>query len=114
VEGCTVNTKYGPIKTDYILFIGAGAFHTSKVSDLIPELQGRFPINVKLDSLSETDFLDILTQPQNAIIKQYRELIATEKVELRFEQDALEFLAKMAFLENETRENIEPKVVHRN
>jgi ATP-dependent HslUV protease ATP-binding subunit HslU len=106
VEGCTVNTKYGPIKTDYILFIGAGAFHTSKVSDLIPELQGRFPINVKLDSLSETDFLDILTQPQNAIIKQYRELIATEKVELRFEQDALEFLAKMAFLENETRENI--------
>ncbi|MFA0816341.1 MAG: ATP-dependent protease ATPase subunit HslU [Anaerofustis sp.] len=106
VEGCTVNTKYGPIKTDYILFIGAGAFHMSKVSDLIPELQGRFPIKVKLDSLTEADFLNILTQPQNAIIKQYHELIKTEEVELKFETDALEFLAKMAYLENETSENI--------
>ena len=106
VEGCTVNTKYGPIKTDYILFIGAGAFHMSKVSDLIPELQGRFPIKVKLNSLTEADFLNILTQPQNAIIKQYHELIKTENVELIFEDDALEALAKMAFLENETSENI--------
>lgn len=106
VEGCTVNTKYGPIKTDYILFIGAGAFHMSKVSDLIPELQGRFPIKVKLHSLSEADFLKILTQPQNAIIKQYKELIKTEKIDLKFDDDALDFLAKMAFLENETSENI--------
>ncbi len=106
VEGCTVNTKYGPIKTDYILFIGAGAFHMSKVSDLIPELQGRFPIKVKLHSLSEADFLKILTQPQNAIIKQYKELIKTENIDLKFDDDALDFLAKMAFLENETSENI--------
>ncbi len=106
VEGCTVNTKYGAIKTDYILFIGAGAFHMSKVSDLIPELQGRFPIKVKLSSLTEADFLKILTQPQNAIIKQYKELIKTEKIDLIFEDDALDFLAKMAFLENETSENI--------
>ena len=106
VEGCTVNTKYGPIKTDYILFIGAGAFHMSKVSDLIPELQGRFPIKVKLDSLTEEDFLRILTQPQNAIIKQYQELLKTENVKLEFEEEALSVLAKMAFLENETSENI--------
>lgn len=106
VEGCTVNTKYGPVKTDYILFIGAGAFHTSKVSDLIPELQGRFPIKVKLNSLTEDDFRSILTQPQNAIIKQYTELIKTENVELEFEDEALEVIAKMAFLENETSENI--------
>ncbi len=106
VEGCTVNTKYGPIKTDYMLFIGAGAFHTSKVSDLIPELQGRFPIKVKLESLTEEDFLNILTQPQNAIIKQYTELLKTENLDLEFEQEALEVLAKMAYLENETSENI--------
>ncbi len=106
VEGCTVNTKYGPVKTDYILFIGAGAFHMSKVSDLIPELQGRFPIKVKLNSLTEEDFRNILTQPQNAIIKQYKELIKTENVDLIFEDEALEVIAKMAFLENETSENI--------
>ncbi|MCR4894892.1 MAG: ATP-dependent protease ATPase subunit HslU [Eubacteriales bacterium] len=106
VEGCTVTTKYGPVKTDYMLFIGAGAFHMSKVSDLIPELQGRFPIKVKLDSLTEEDFLKILTQPQNALIKQYTELLATEDLELKFEPDALEYLAKMAFMENETSENI--------
>ena len=106
VEGCTVTTKYGPVKTDYMLFIGAGAFHMSKVSDLIPELQGRFPIKVKLDSLTEEDFLKILTQPQNALIKQYTELLRTEGLELVFEPDALEYLAKMAFMENETSENI--------
>lgn len=106
VEGCTVNTKYGPVKTDYMLFIGAGAFHMSKVSDLIPELQGRFPIKVKLESLTEDDFLNILTQPQNAIIKQYKELLKTEDLELKFEDEALEYLAKMAYLENETNENI--------
>ena len=106
VEGCTVNTKYGPVKTDYMLFIGAGAFHTSKVSDLIPELQGRFPIKVKLQSLTEEDFLNILTQPQNAIIKQYKELLKTEDLELKFEDEALEYLAKIAYLENETNENI--------
>ena len=106
VEGCTVNTKYGPIKTDFILFIGAGAFHTAKVSDLIPELQGRFPIKVNLDSLTEEDFKSILTQPQNAIIKQYTELLKTENVELTFEEEALEALAKIAFIENETSENI--------
>ena len=106
VEGCTVNTKYGPVKTDYMLFIGAGAFHMSKVSDLIPELQGRFPIKVKLESLTEEDFLNILTQPQNAIIKQYTELLKTEDLDLEFEQEALEVLAKMAYLENETSENI--------
>ena len=106
VEGCTVNTKYGPIKTDFVLFIGAGAFHTAKVSDLIPELQGRFPIKVNLDSLTEEDFKNILTQPQNAIIKQYSELLSTEDVVLVFEDEALEALAKIAFIENETSENI--------
>ena len=106
VEGCTVNTKYGSVKTDYMLFIGAGAFHMSKVSDLIPELQGRFPIKVKLESLSEQDFLNILTQPENAIIKQYQELIKTENINLVFEEDALASLAKIAYFENETSENI--------
>jgi ATP-dependent HslUV protease ATP-binding subunit HslU len=106
VEGCTVTTKYGPVKTDYILFIGAGAFHMSKVSDLIPELQGRFPIKVKLQALSEEDFLKILTQPENAIIKQYKELLKTEGVDLVFENEALKSLAKIAFMENETSENI--------
>ncbi len=106
VEGCTINTKYGQIKTDYILFIGAGAFHTSKVSDLIPELQGRFPIKVKLNNLTEDDFLKIITQPENALIKQYHELIKTEDVDLSFDADALALLAKLAFMENETSENI--------
>lgn len=106
VEGCTVTTKYGPVKTDYMLFIGAGAFHVSKVSDLIPELQGRFPIKVKLNSLTEEDFLKILTQPQNALIKQYTEMLRTEDLELRFEEDALEYMARIAFMENETSENI--------
>ena len=106
VEGCTVNTKYGSVKTDYILFIGAGAFHTAKVSDLIPELQGRFPIKVQLNNLTEDDFRNILTQPQNAIIKQYKALIATEGLELEFEEEALNYLARIAYLENETNENI--------
>ncbi len=106
VEGSTITTKYGAVKTDYMLFIGAGAFHTNKVSDLIPELQGRFPIRVKLNSLTEDDFRRILTQPQNAIIKQYIELLRTEGVELKFDEEALELLAKMAYLENETGENI--------
>ncbi|MCL1914216.1 MAG: ATP-dependent protease ATPase subunit HslU [Eubacteriaceae bacterium] len=112
VEGCTVNTKYGPIKTDYILFIGAGAFHSSKVTDLIPELQGRFPIKVKLDNLTEEDFKNILTQPQNAIIKQYKELLRVEGVDLSFSDDSLEYIAKIAFMENETSENIGARRLH--
>ena len=106
VEGCTVNTKYGSVKTDHILFIGAGAFHMAKVSDLIPELQGRFPIKVQLKNLTEEDFRKILTQPQNAIIKQYKALLQTEGLELEFEEEALNYLAKIAYLENETNENI--------
>ncbi|MCL1802322.1 MAG: ATP-dependent protease ATPase subunit HslU [Eubacteriaceae bacterium] len=106
VEGCTVNTKYGQVKTDYMLFIGAGAFHSTKPSDLIPELQGRFPIRVKLDSLTQDDFKKILTQPQNAIIKQYTQLLATEGIELSIDSGAIDQIAKIAFIENETSENI--------
>jgi ATP-dependent HslUV protease ATP-binding subunit HslU len=106
VEGSTVPTKYGPIKTDHILFIAAGAFHVSKPSDLIPELQGRFPIRVELTSLTEKDFVRILTEPQNALIVQYQTLLATEKVKLEFTDDAVEELASMACMVNEKQENI--------
>ena len=106
VEGSTVLTKYGPVKTDHILFIAAGAFHMSKPSDLIPELQGRFPIRVELESLSAEDFQKILTIPENALTKQYVELLATEGVKLKFTEDSLEEIAKMAYTVNERNENI--------
>ncbi len=106
VEGCTVSTKYGTIRTDYILFIAAGAFHISKVEDLIPELQGRFPIRVELKNLTKDDFLKILTQPKNAITKQHIELLKVDNINLTFEKPALEEIARIAELENESKENI--------
>ncbi len=112
VEGCTVQTKYGMIKTDYILFIAAGAFHVSKIDDLIPELQGRFPIRVELDSLHKDDFYKILTQPDNAITKQYQELLAVDNVELKFEKDALMLVAELAENENDTNENLGARRLH--
>ena len=112
VEGCTVNTKYGPVKTDFILFIAAGAFHVSKVSDLIPELQGRFPILVKLNALTVDDYKKILTQPEHAITKQYAALLKTDDVCLSFTEDAVEALAQYAYNANETNENIGARRLH--
>ena len=112
VEGSHVNTKYGMIKTDHILFIAAGAFHVSKPSDLIPEMQGRFPIRVELDSLSKDDFIKILKEPENALVKQYRELLKTESVELEFTDDAIEMVAQMAYDVNEKTENIGARRLH--
>lgn len=112
VEGSTVNTKYGPIKTDFILFIGAGAFHVSKIADMIPELQGRFPISVQLDSLTEEDFIQILTHTENSVIKQYQELIRTEDVNLIFADEAVKHIAKIAYLQNEEDENIGARRLH--
>ena len=112
VEGSTVSTKYGPIKTDYILFIAAGAFHTAKVTDLIPELQGRFPIRVKLDDLSQADFKAILTQPENAVTKQYAALLSAYNVHLSFTDEALDEIAKYAYLANENQENIGARRLH--
>ena len=112
VEGSTVVTKYGPVKTDFILFIAAGAFHVSKVSDLIPELQGRFPIKVKLDNLSQEDFQNILTQPENAVTKQYAALLSTDNVNLTFTDDALAEIAHYAFIVNENQENIGARRLH--
>ncbi|NLI55209.1 MAG: ATP-dependent protease ATPase subunit HslU [Clostridiales bacterium] len=112
VEGSVVSTKYGPVKTDYMLFIAAGAFHTAKVSDLIPELQGRFPIRVKLDDLTQEDFEKILTQPENAVTKQYTALLSADKVKLSFTSDALKEIAKFAFLANENTENIGARRLH--
>jgi ATP-dependent HslUV protease ATP-binding subunit HslU len=112
VEGSTVMTKYGPVSTDYMLFIAAGAFHISKVSDLIPELQGRFPIRVELDSLSKDDFKNILTQPQNAIIKQYTALLETEGINIVFTEDAIDEIAEIAYLINSTSENIGARRLH--
>ena len=106
VEGTTVNTRYGMVRTDYILFIGSGAFHMSKPSDLIPELQGRFPIRVELDPLTKDDFVRILTEPENAIIKQYQALLETEGVELEFTKEAIEEMARIAYEINEKMENI--------
>ncbi len=106
VEGCNVTTKYGTIRTDYILFIAAGAFHIAKVEDLIPELQGRFPIRVDLESLTQKDFLKILTQPKNAITKQHIELLKVDNINLSFDEEALGEIAKIAELENNTKENI--------
>ncbi len=106
VEGTTVTTKYGMVKTDHILFIAAGAFHVSKPSDLIPELQGRFPIRVELDSLNKEDLIRILTEPENALIKQYTALLETESVKLEYKEDAIAEIAEMATLINERTENI--------
>ena len=112
VEGSVVNTKYGPVKTDFMLFIAAGAFHTAKVTDLIPELQGRFPIRVRLDELSEADFERILTQPENAVTKQYTALLSADKVKLSFTDDALKEIAHYAYLANESTENIGARRLH--
>ncbi|HHX48898.1 MAG TPA: ATP-dependent protease ATPase subunit HslU [Clostridiales bacterium] len=112
VEGSTVSTKYGNVRTDYMLFIAAGAFHVSKISDLIPELQGRFPIHVELDSLSEDDFFKILKEPDNAITLQYKHLLKVDKVNLTFTDDALREIAKLAYWENINRENIGARRLH--
>lgn len=112
VEGCTVMTKYGPIKTDYILFIAAGAFHVSKVEDLIPELQGRFPIQVELNSLTKEDFVNILTQPQNAITTQYSALLAVDNIDLHFYKDAIEKIAEVSADINATSEDIGARRLH--
>ena len=112
VEGSVVNTKYGPVKTDHMLFIGAGAFHVSKPSDLIPELQGRFPINVELKNLDKEDFKKILTVPQNAVIKQQKALLETEGVSIDFTEDAIDEIASLAYLMNEQTENIGARRLH--
>jgi ATP-dependent HslUV protease ATP-binding subunit HslU len=112
VEGSTVSTKYGPLKTDHVLFIAAGAFHVSKPKDLIPELQGRFPIRVELESLSDQDFVRILTEPENALTKQYTALLATEKVTLEIHADAVAEIARIATSVNARMENIGARRLH--
>ena len=112
VEGSSVSTKYGVIQTDHILFVAAGAFNVSKPSDLIPELQGRFPIRVELQSLTQEDFRRILTEPQNSLTRQYAELMKPEGVEVEFAEDAIDTLAEMAFRVNETTENIGARRLH--
>ena len=112
VEGTTVNTRYGIVRTDYILFIAAGAFHVSKPSDLIPELQGRFPIRVELQSLSREDFVRILTEPKSALIKQYTALLETEGIKLSFTDEALQEVARLAAVVNEETENIGARRLH--
>ena len=106
VEGSVVNTKYGAVRTDFMLFIAAGAFHVAKVSDLIPELQGRFPVHVTLKSLTQEDFKAILTQPENALTRQYEALLAVDKVFLSFEDSAIDAIAHAAYVMNETKEDI--------
>ena len=112
VEGSTINTKYGPVRTEHILFIAAGAFHLAKPSDLIPELQGRFPIRVELKALSEEDFVKILTEPRNALIKQYTMLMQTEEVELEFSDDSIREIARIACAINAESENIGARRLH--
>jgi ATP-dependent HslUV protease ATP-binding subunit HslU len=112
VEGTTVNTRYGFVRTDHILFIAAGAFHVAKPADLIPELQGRFPIRVELDSLTVEDFVRILTEPQNALIKQYVALLETEGIKLTFQEDAVQEVARFAARVNESTENIGARRLH--
>ena len=112
VEGSVVNTKHGPIKTDHILFIGAGAFHTAKPTDLIPELQGRFPIRVELENLDKETFVKILTVPENALLKQHKALLETEGVAVEFTDEAIDEIATMAFLMNEQTENIGARRLH--
>ena len=112
VEGCTVNTKYGTVKTDHVLFIASGAFHMSKPSDLIPELQGRLPIRVELEPLVVEDFVRILTEPDASLCRQYAALLATEGVELEFEDSGVQRLAEVAFEVNERTENIGARRLH--
>jgi ATP-dependent HslUV protease ATP-binding subunit HslU len=112
VEGSTVNTKYGAITTDHVLFIAAGAFHISKPSDLIPELQGRFPIRVELENLTKDDFVRILKEPRNALTKQYHALFESENVEVAFEDDAVDEIARIAFHINSEMENIGARRLH--
>ena len=112
VEGCTVNTKYGAVRTDFMLFIAAGAFHVSKVSDLIPELQGRFPVHVRLQSLTKEDFRQILTIPENALTKQYHALLEVDRVLLTFENSAIEAIAEAACAANENAEDIGARRLH--
>ena len=112
VEGTTVITKYGPVRTQHILFVAAGAFHVSKPSDLIPELQGRFPIRVELEPLGKDDFVRILTEPRNALIKQYTALLATEGIEIRFLDEAIDRIAELATQVNERTENIGARRLH--
>ncbi len=112
VEGSTVQTKYGSIRTDFILFIAAGAFHISRMEDLIPELQGRFPIRVELDNLTKDDFVKILTEPDNAVLKQYKELLGVDGVALNFSDDAIDEIARAAFEENENSENLGARRLH--
>jgi ATP-dependent HslUV protease ATP-binding subunit HslU len=112
IEGCTVNTKHGMVRTDHILFVGAGAFHVSKPSDLIPELQGRFPIRVELDPLTKEDFIRILTEPKNALIRQYKELLKTENIELLFKEDSMSEIAEIAAQVNDSTENIGARRLH--
>lgn len=112
VEGCTVSTKYGPIKTDYILFIAAGAFHVSKIEDLIPELQGRFPITVELDSLTKEDFVNILSNTENSLPMQYSALLAVDNIKLTFTPDAINEIASIAVMQNESHENIGARRLH--
>ena len=112
IEGCRVNTQYGRVNTDHILFVAAGAFHTARPADLIPELQGRFPIRVELDSLSQEDLARILTRPQNALIKQYTALLAADGVELSFSRQAIDEIARLTFVANQTMENIGARRLH--
>ena len=112
VEGSTVQTKYGSIRTDFILFIAAGAFHISRMEDLIPELQGRFPIRVELDNLTKEDFVKILTEPDNAVLKQYKELLGVDGVSLEFTDEAIDEIARVAFEENENSENLGARRLH--
>ena len=112
VEGSTVSTKYGPIKTDYILFIAAGAFHMSRVEDLIPELQGRFPVTVELNSLGYDDFRRILKNTENSLVIQYKSLLEVDKINLIFKDDAIDEISRIAVLENETSENIGARRLH--
>ena len=112
VEGSVINTKHGPVKTDHILFIGAGAFHTAKPTDLIPELQGRFPIRVELENLDKDTFVQILTKPENALLKQHKALLETEGIEVEFTEEAVDEIAEMAFLMNEQTENIGARRLH--
>jgi ATP-dependent HslUV protease ATP-binding subunit HslU len=112
VEGTTVNTKYGMVRTDHILFVAAGAFHVSKPSDLIPELQGRFPIRVELEALGRDEFVRILTEPKGALVKQYTALMTTEGVTLDFRPEAIERIAELATVVNERTENIGARRLH--
>jgi ATP-dependent HslUV protease ATP-binding subunit HslU len=112
VEGSTVQTRYGYVRTDHILFLAAGAFHVSKPSDLIPELQGRFPIRVELQPLTQVDFVRIMTEPENALTKQYQALVAAEGVELEFTADAVAEVARMAWVVNDRMENIGARRLH--